>query len=84
MDASDAKTIAQFLHDAALDDQLHNDISSGDVEVLKKKYGLTDRQAELIKGGKLTEIRFTIEQETDVSNSPREAVKLIVTWTSPG
>jgi hypothetical protein len=83
VDVSDAKTIAQFLHDVAIDDQLHEDIKSGDVEALKK-YGLTDRQAELLKGGKLTEIRFTIEQETDVHQSPAEAVKLIVTWVSPG
>jgi len=83
MNESDAKTIAQFLHDVAIDDQLHEDIKSGEIEALKK-YGLTERQAELLKGGKLTEIRFTIEQETDVHNSPVESVKLIVTWVSPG
>jgi hypothetical protein len=82
VDASDAKTIAQFLHDVAINDELHKDIGSGEIEALKK-YGLTDRQAELLKGGKLTEIRFTIEQETDVHNSPAEKVKLIVTWVSP-
>jgi hypothetical protein len=82
MEPSDAKTIAQILHDAAIDDQLHADLESGDLDVLKK-YGLTERQAELLKGGKLTEIRFTIEQETDVHNSPAEAVKLLVTWIKP-
>jgi hypothetical protein len=82
MDESEKKAIGQFLHDVAIDEDLHKAIASGDDAELAK-YGFTERQRQLLRGGKLTEIRFTIEHETDVHNSPAEAVKLLVTWVRP-
>jgi hypothetical protein len=81
-------TIAQFLHRIAHDHELRDKFHASPDDVFEhlernEELSLNDRQKQVLRGGRVSEVQYCVEHETGVTNSPMETAKTYVTWVVP-